>query len=105
MIFEHTKELTDFERVRKEFYRLLFITHTISSNARQYKREGKEDEFQAAMTAFRVLSKQTKEVYQMMDSLRESRPSIIDIDVCVEEDLRLTTAPLLLPLPEVADEL
>lgn len=105
MIFTHNEVLSDFELIRKEFYRLWFLAHQVSTHARQYKREGKEDEFRAAMTAFRTLSKQAKEVYQMMDSLREPRPSIIDTDVCVEEDMRLTSAELFLPPSEVEDEL
>ena len=104
MIFNEDKS-TDFELVRKEFYRVWFIAHQVSGHARQYKREGKEDQFQAAMTAFRVLSKQAKEVYQVMDSMREHRPSVIDTDVCVLEDMRLTSAELFVPPSEVDDEL
>jgi hypothetical protein len=104
-MFTNEDKLTEFELVRKEFYRVWFLAHQVSSHARQYKREGKEDEFRAAMSAFRMLSKQAKEVYQVMDSLREPRPSIIDTDVCVEEDMRLTQAELFLPPGEVEDEL
>lgn len=104
MIFNEDKS-TDFELIREEFYRVWCLAHQVSSHARQYKREGKEDQFQAAMSAFRVLSKQAKEVYQVMDSMREHRPSVIDTDVCVLEDTRLTSAELFLPPGEVDDEL
>jgi hypothetical protein len=82
-----TKEITDFDRVRKEFYRLWFFAHKASQSARLAKREGREEDARGASTAFRVLSKQAKEAYAVMDSLREPRPGIIDTDVAVDEDL------------------
>lgn len=85
MIFN--QETADFDRVRKEFYRLWFFAHKASQSARLAQKEGREADARGAMSAFRILSRQAKEAYTVMDSMREPRPSIIDIDVAVDEDL------------------
>jgi hypothetical protein len=83
-----TEETTDFDRVRKEFYRLWFFAHKASQSARLAQKEGREADARGAMSAFRVLSAQAKEAYTVMDSMREPRPAFLDTDVAVDEDLR-----------------
>lgn len=95
MFFE--EEETQYELLRKQFHRIWLFAHQVSRSARRYQKEGKEEEFRAAMTAFRTLSKEAKEVRLLMASFEEPRPAIIDTDVAVEEDMRLTTPELFLP--------
>ena len=97
MLFSKDEQLTDYERVRKEFYRLWFFSYKVSQQAKLAQKQGKEEEARGAMTAFRALSKQAKEAYSLMDSLREARPDIIDVDVAVDEDLRYIAPEFFLP--------
>jgi hypothetical protein len=80
---------TEFEQHRKDFYRLWYIADRISKSSKQATKEGRHEDARAAMTAFRVMSKEAKSAYKAMDSLREARPTIIDTDVAIEEDLTL----------------
>lgn len=95
-MFEQS-EPSDYEVVRKEFYRCWFYAYKCSQHARLLQKAGHDEEMRSAMSAFRVLSKQADEAYRLMDSLRESRPAIIDVtDVCVEEDLHLVAPEIFL---------
>jgi hypothetical protein len=89
MLFGEQDTMTDFEVVRREFYRFWFFAGKAMTQAREAKREGREDESRGAMVAFRALSKQAKECSELMDRLREARPAIIEHldDVAVEQDL------------------
>ncbi len=71
---------TKYNIVRAEFYRLWELARTASNQARTASREGREEEARGAMAAFRVLSRQAKEAYIVMDSMREPRPAIIDVE-------------------------
>lgn len=86
-------QLSDFEHVRKEFYRIWFYAFKCNQHARALQKAGHDEEMRTAMTAFRDLSKQADEAYRLMDSLRPAHPGIVDIqDVAVEEDLRYIAA-------------
>lgn len=83
-------QLSEFEYVRKEFYRIWFYAYKCSQHARALHKAGHEEDSRAAMTSFRALSKQADEAYRLMDSLRPTRPGIVD--VAVEEDFRYVAA-------------
>lgn len=70
---------TRYNIVRDEFYRLWSLARTASNQARTATREGREEEARGALSAFRVLSRQAKEAYIVMESMRKQRPTIIDV--------------------------
>lgn len=91
------EQMSDFEYVRREFYRLWFYAYKCSQQARRAQKAGNEEEMQGAMAAFRTLSKQADEAYKVMDSMRPPRPAIIDIqDVAVEQDYRFVAPEIFL---------
>jgi len=89
MLFGEQDTMTDYEVVRREFHRFLFFADKAMTQAREARKEGREEESRGAMTAFRALSKRAKEASDLMDSLREARPAITEHldDVAVEQDL------------------
>ena len=88
-IFGEQDTMTDYELVRREFYRFWFFAGKAMTQAREARKEGREEESRGAMVAFRALSKRAKECSELMESLREARPAIIEHqdDVAVEQDL------------------
>ena len=95
-MFDEQNKMTDYELLHREFCRIHLFAHQVSRSARNHKRQGKEEEFRGAMSAFRVLAKRAKEVEELMASVREPRPAIIDTDVAIEQDMRLTVPELFL---------
>ena len=70
---------TKYNIVRREFYRLWNLARIASKQARTATREGREEEARGALVAFRVLSRQAKEAYIVLESMREQRPTVGDM--------------------------